>query len=134
MKSSFDAHASEDLQASFATAIKSPDAFVAIDYEFNFLFVNRVAEKFYSKSKAELIGRRVPEIFPEEWNFGPFLAIQKNVTGRKHFEMNYKSPFANKWVQLIGRPFENYFTFTYKVIDQKSALNNELRKEVRKGK
>jgi PAS domain S-box-containing protein len=124
----------EEMEASFATAIKSPDAFVAIDYEFNFLFVNRVAEKFYNKPKKELLGHRVPDIFPQQWNFGPFKSIQKNVTGRTHFEINYNSPFLNKWVKLTGRPFENYYTFSYKIVDQKTSLNNELRDEVRKGK
>jgi PAS domain-containing protein len=134
MKPGSDTDYTDEMETSFVSAIKSPDAFVAIDYDFNFLFVNRVAEKFYDKSRKDLIGRRVSEVFPEQWNFGPFKAIQKNVTARKHFEINYNSPFANKWVILIGRPFENYYAFTYKAVDQKTSLTNELRREVRKGK
>lgn len=122
----------QDLISSFAHTIDSPDAFVAIDYDFRYLFVNPTAEKFYLKGSEELIGLRVPDVFPQQWNFGPFKAVQKNVTLRKSFEMTYHSPFSNRWVMLSGQPFEHHYTFFYKIIDQKTALNNELRDEVRK--
>jgi PAS domain S-box-containing protein len=122
----------EEIEASQANLIHSPEAFVAIDYNFIFLFVNKTAEKFYNKSKEELLGKKVQDVFPDQWGFGPFRNARQSVDTRKYVEINYNSPFTNAWVQLIGRPFENYYTFTYKIIDHKEELRRELRNEVTK--
>jgi PAS domain S-box-containing protein len=122
----------EEIEASQASLIQLPEAFVAIDYNFTFLFVNKTAERFYNKSKKDLIGKKVQEVFPDQWEFGPFRNARASVDTRKYVEINYNSPFANAWVQLIGRPFENYYTFTYKIIDHKEELKRELRNEVNK--
>jgi hypothetical protein len=122
----------EEIESSFSNAVNSQDAFVAIDYEFYFLYLNQVAEKFYKRKANQIIGLNIATVFPNEWNFGPFKEARKNVAAKKHFEIKYNSPFANEWVQLVGRPFENYYTFTYRLIDYKELLKNELRKEFKK--
>jgi PAS domain-containing protein len=122
----------DEPQATFPTMVNSPDAFVAIDYEFNFLFLNGMAEQFYKVKKAEIIGKSIQQVFPKEWDFGPFKNVRVSVNAKKSVEIHYNSPFANAWVQLIGRPFENYYTFTYRMIDHKEVLRKELRNEVRK--
>lgn len=124
----------KEIASEFSTTIRSPDAFVAIDYDFFFLFLNNAAEKFYKRSKAELIGKKIKDIFPETWEFGPFKNSRKNVTAKKQFEMTYRSPFTDKWVLLVGRPFEKYYTFTYNNIDEKKSLNDELRAYVKRKK
>jgi PAS domain-containing protein len=124
----------EEIESSFTNVVNSPDAFVAIDYEFRFLFINRMAEKFYKKEKASIIGQKIETVFPEQWDFGPFRNARQSVSVKKYVEINYHSPFVNKWVQLIGRPFENYYTFTYRSIDHKEVLKNELRAQYSKKK
>jgi PAS domain S-box-containing protein len=124
----------DEMEASFPASIYSPDAFVAIDYNFIFLFVNKRAEQFYRKSRNMLLGKSVEQVFPEEWDFGPFRNLRISVGSKKSVEINYNSPFAKAWVQLIGRPFENYYTFTYRMIDHKEVLKKELRKEVKNKK
>lgn len=121
---------SEEIESSFASITHPIDAFVAISYDYSFLFLNQKAVKFYKRSKSELIGKKVEDIFPEQWNFGPFKSARQSVDAKKYVAINYFSPFANEWVQLVGRPFENYYTFTYRSIDHKEVLKNELRKEV----
>jgi PAS domain-containing protein len=122
----------EELESALSGIVNSPDAFVAISYEFCFLYLNAAAEKFYRKKKEQVIGQKVEDVFPDQWNFGPFRDVRKKVAERKHFEINYNSPFANQWVRLIGRPFENYYTFTYRTIDHKEVLKKELRQQYRK--
>lgn len=124
----------EEIESSFANVINTAEAFVAIDYNFCFLYLNQKAEKFYNKNRADLIGLKMEECFPELWNFGPFRNAIQGVAARKCVEINYNSPFANSWVQLTGRPFENYYTFTYRSIDHKESLRKELRREVGKTK
>lgn len=122
----------EEIEPSFANAVNAAEAFVAIDYNFCVLYLNQKAEKFYNKNKADLIGLKIEEVIPEHWNFGPFKNAIQSVVARKYVEINYNSPFANSWIQLTGRPFENYYTFTYRSIDHKESLRKELRREVRK--
>jgi PAS domain-containing protein len=122
----------EEIESSFSNNVNSPDAFVAINYDFYFLYLNRMAEKFYNRKADQIVGLSIATVFPNEWKSGPFKEAQKNVAARKHFELKYNLPFSKEWVQLTGRPFENYYTFTYHPIDYKELLKNELRKEFRK--
>jgi PAS domain-containing protein len=132
MKSKNDEDFSEEMQSSFASIMNAPDAFVAIDYELKFLFVNKLAEKFYKKDKADLLGKPLESVYPQEMEFGPFKNVMKNVKDRQSFELSYQSPFIKEWVKLVGRPFENYYTFTYRTIDYKEVLKDELRSEMKK--
>jgi hypothetical protein len=134
MKSKNDDDFSEEMHSSFAQIMNAPDAFVAIDYDLKFLFINKLAEKFYKKDKSELLGKSLETIYPKEMEFGPFKAVIKNVKAKKHFEHSYQSPFVKEWVKLVGRPFENYYTFTYRTIDYKEVLKDELRNEMKKKK
>jgi PAS domain-containing protein len=134
MKSKNDDDFSEEMHSSFEQIMNAPDAFVAVDYDLRFLFVNKLAEKFYKKNKSELLGQSLYDVYPKEMEFGPFKAVIKNVQAKKHFEFSYQSPFVKEWVKLVGRPFENYYTFTYRTIDYKEVLKEELRKEMKKRK
>jgi PAS domain-containing protein len=122
----------EEIESSFTDTLNATEAFVAIDYNLCFLYLNQKAEKFYKKNKADLIGRTLEEIFPERRNFAPFKKAIQSVVTRKHLEINYHSPFIESWIQLTGRPFENYYTFTFRSIDHKESLKKELRREVGK--
>jgi PAS domain S-box-containing protein len=132
MSSKKDDDFAEDMLSSFNTIMNAPDAFVAIDYDLNFLFVNQLAEKFYKSESADLLGKNIQTVFPSEMEFGPFKNVIKNVSERKSFELTYQSPFVKDWVQLIGRPFENYYTFTYRTIDYRENLKDELRLEMKR--
>lgn len=124
----------EEIEHSSPSSIKSPDAFVAINYDFFFLYLNHQAEKFYGKKRRELLGRTIEDAFPELWNFGPFKNARQSVSTRKEVEIQYNAPLTSDWVQLIGRPFENYYTLTYRIIDYKEVLKKELRQQFRKKK
>lgn len=134
MESKKDEDFSEEMHSSFASIMNAPDAFVAIDYELKFLFVNKLAEQFYKKDKSELLGKSLKSVYPKEMEFGPFRNVIKNVNDRKPFELSYQSPFVKEWVKLVGRPFENYYTFTYRAIDYREVLKDELRTEMKKNK
>lgn len=110
----------------------STDAFVAIDYQFCFLYLNEKAERFYNKSRIELIGKKVKDVFPEQWYSGIFKSIGQNIVDRKLVEINYAGSVDEGWIELTGRPFDHYYTLTYRKIDHKETLMNELRKEVGK--
>jgi PAS domain-containing protein len=122
----------EEIESAFSNTIHLPDAFVAIDYEFYILYMNLMAEKFFNRKRDQVIGLNIATVFPNEWNFEPYKEARKNIQARKHFEAKYNLPLTNEWIQLVGRPFENYYTFTYRHIDYKESLKNELRKAFKK--
>lgn len=111
---------------------KSKEAFVLIDYHFRFLYVNAVAEKYFKKKKSELIGRTAKEIFPNQWDFGPFKTSRRYVAARKRFELVYQSPFTESWVKLVGEPHGDYYLYSYHPVDYQTHLRDELRNELKK--
>lgn len=111
---------------------EAKEAFVAVDYEFSFVYINPIAEKFYGKSNSEIAGKKVKDIFPELWDFGPFKNGRQSVENRQPFTMRYNSPFAKGWVEMKGEPFESIYTYSYKLIDHKSSLTDELRKAIKR--
>lgn len=127
-------HPEAEAAALFTAMDKSPNAFVAVDYDYTFLFVNEVAEKFYSKNRSELLGRKVKDVFPELWNFGPFKNGRIKASAKLPFELDYHSPFVGRWVQLVGKPYENFYTYTYHLVDQQQILRQQLRKELGKNR
>ena len=125
---------SAEIPAAFAEMSKAGNAFVAMDYDLNFLFVNELAEKFYKKDKSQHVVKSLESIFPKEMEFGPFKGVIKNVREKNAFEISYLSPFVQEWVKLTGQPHEKYYTFTYRVIDYKEVLKDELRNELKKSR
>lgn len=122
----------EEIELALSSGIKSPDAFVAIDYDFIFLYINHQAERLYGRKRRELLGKSIENVFPELWNFGPFKNARQSVSAKKDVEIHYNAPATTEWIQLIGRPFEKYYTLTYRLIDYKEVLRKELRRQVRK--
>jgi PAS domain-containing protein len=112
----------------------STEIFVIISYNFEYIYANRVAEKVYGKTNEELEGKIIKDVFPQQWNFGPFKTTQRSVQAKQPLTIRYHSPFAKQWVELHGMPYENFYTFTYFPIDHKTVLKEELRNQIRKSK
>lgn len=121
----------EEIESSLSNAVRSQDAFLATDYKLSIFYLNEVAERYLKRKKAQLIGRGLRTSLPKEWSVPQYTVVESNVMERKSFEIKYLSPVANQWVNLSGRPFENYYTFTFRAIDHKEALKDELRKQIR---
>ena len=122
----------EQIELSFSTFVTSQDPFVAVDYNFSLLYLNNAAEKLFRKKKGDLIGQSFENVFPKEWASQAFKSVRKNVSDRLLTDIKYNSPATGHWVQLIGRPFENYYTLTYRTFDYKEVLKSELRQQVRR--
>lgn len=123
---------SEEIELSFSIFIKSQDPFVAVDYNFSLLYLNNAAEKLFCKKKGDLIGQPFENVFPKEWTSQAFRTVRKNVSERLLADVKYNSPATGHWVHVIGRPFENYYTLTYRTFDHKEMLKSELRQQVRR--
>ena len=121
----------EEIESSFSNVVKSQDAFLAIDYKLSIFYLNAVAERYFKKKKAQLIGRALTVSLPKEWPVAVYNVVQTNVVEKRPFEIKYYSALANQWINLSGSPFENYFRFTFRSIDHKQAVKAELRNHIR---
>lgn len=120
----------QQIEELFASKLTAYDAVVVVDYNFTYLYVNALAQMFFGKSEAALIGKKPADLFPEQWNLSLFKSSQKAVCEKNHVEMEYLSPFVKKWIHLVGTPYPDYYTFRYHVIAYKELLEDELRKEL----
>lgn len=123
----------DQFEDALANMVKTPDVFVAVDYTFNVLYVNSVAEKYFKMKRHDLVGTRMEIVFPR-LHSAVWRSVIESVEQRRTVEKRYQSPFDNSWIQLNGRPFENYYAFTLKVIDHKEMLRSELRQQVKRGR
>lgn len=123
----------DQFEDALANMVKTPDVFVAVDYTFNVIYVNSVAERYYKMKRHELVGSSMEVVFPR-LHSAMWRGVADSVAQRKAVEKRYPSAFDTSWVQLNGRPFENYYAFTLKVIDHKEMLRSELRQQVKRGR
>jgi signal transduction histidine kinase/ActR/RegA family two-component response regulator len=118
--------AAEATARDMATMLESvTDGFVRYDREWRFLYLNAEAERINQRSRGELLGKNLWEMFPAvvgtplETEFRRAVAEQTTV----EFE-NYYEPF-NRWYALKGYPTPDggLTTFIRDITIQKRALD-----------
>jgi len=99
------AHAAAAQQRTASALDSMIEGFAILDHDGRFVFVNPAAERFIQKSRAELIGQRPWELFPEAGSrrFGLEYrrAVAENVP--VHFEEFYPEPL-NAWYEVRAYP------------------------------
>lgn len=87
------------------------DSFIAFDKEWNFLYINSLAEKYLGKSANSLLGRNFWDIFPELRNSEIHTKLQEAVLeGQAKFE-EYRAEL-NVWFEIkVSVSDENIFIF-----------------------
>ena len=104
------------------------DGFIRYDREWRFLYLNAEAERINQRSRAELLGKNVWEMFPAvvgtplETEFRRAVAEQTTV----EFE-NYYEPF-DRWYSLKGYPTPDGLTTFIRDISHQKHAENQLRR------
>jgi PAS domain S-box-containing protein len=111
-----------------ASALESiSEGFVILDHDGRFAFVNSAAERFLQKSRAELIGQRPWELFPEAGSrrFGLEYrrAVAENVP--VHFEEFYPEPL-NAWYEARAYPSAEGLSVFFRDITDRKRVEQEL--------
>ena len=79
-------------------------AFIELDFQERYRFVNRTAEEYLGKQREELLGKGMWEVFPQAKGSSVYHAIQKALTERKKTETECFSVVFNRWVFLSAVP------------------------------
>jgi PAS domain S-box-containing protein len=75
------------------------DAFVAIDRELRYTYVNPRAEAVLRRPAAELLGRRIDDVFPGALDTPIGRAIQQALETRQGTQVEAFSPVAQLWIE-----------------------------------
>ncbi|MBD0393948.1 MAG: PAS domain S-box protein, partial [Microcoleus sp. C1-bin4] len=98
------------------------DAFIAMDLKGNYTYVNQKAQELLGKSKAELIGKNVWEIFPWAVDL-PFAKMAAKALAEKvTIEYEEFVPLWNKWLKVRFYPSDSGLSaYIQDVSDRKQA-------------
>jgi PAS domain S-box-containing protein len=76
------------------------DGVVALDLEFRFTYVNRAAASLMAKSRAELLGKNVWEVYPELLGTMVEVNSRRALAERTPLHFEYCHPGSNRWFDL----------------------------------
>ena len=114
------------------------DAFYAVDAEWRFTYVNRVAEAWWGRRRDALIGRSIWEVFPQAVDTASFHAHLKSARTRRVVRAELLSPIIERWIDVSIFPTDTGLSVYFRDIsDRKLAeerqrlLVNELNHRVK---
>jgi two-component system sensor histidine kinase UhpB len=102
------------------------DGFVAFDQEFNYIFVNESACAYLKKTKDELIGKNLFDVFPESKNL-PFIQTYKEAmkSGESMQWEEYLPPYK-RWYFNVIYPSEKGLSVFFKDITTRKLRENDI--------
>ena len=108
------------------------EGFFILDREWRFVFANPAAERFVQKSRTEVLGLSIWEVFPEAANrrFGLEYrrAVAENVP--VHFEEFYPEPL-NAWYEVRAYPSPDGLSVFFFDVSQRKSVDEALRERVK---
>jgi len=98
------------------------DAFVSIDTEWCFTYVNHRAEVVLGKTREELLGRNVWEIFPLPVDSLLYRNAHVAMEKQTNCEFHQFHPLLNKWFNIRLYPFQDgLYSFCQDITERKKA-------------
>lgn len=107
-------------------------AFIELDAEYHFKYINPTAEKMLPRKKEDLLGRVLWDVFPETKGWKGYEAIVKANTEKIKVEVEYLSVIYNRWIFMSVVPtIDGVILFEYDRQDIKEA-QQQLQEEHRR--
>ena len=104
------------------------DAFIALDNQWNYTYVNKKAAELHGKSSEELIGKNIWEEFPEVANEPFYLALQKARETQEPQRQQLYSSTTDKWFEDLIYPSANGMSVYYHDITVRKQAELSLEK------
>jgi len=114
------------------------DAFYAVDFDWRFTYVNRVAEAWWGRTRQELIGRHLWTEMPKAVGSEPYYAHLRAAEERKVVRLEAMSPIVGHWVDISIFPNPHGLSVYFRDVDERKQedarqklLVNELNHRVK---
>lgn len=101
------------------------DSFYALDPDWRFTYVNRQAERYYGRSRDDMLGRSIWQVIPEE--VGTVLEEQFRMAAADgiavHFES--ESPHTRRWVDVNAYPADGGIAVYFRDVTPRKRAESE---------
>jgi PAS domain S-box-containing protein len=112
-----------------ATLLESiTDAFYAVDRQWRFTYVNQRALDYYGKERAELLGKRLWDVFP--MTRGSAFEEQYLRASREQCAVSFEtvSPLTGRWVEVHAYPTPQGLAVNFRDIGERKQIEVELKR------
>ena len=104
------------------------DAFYALDRQFRFTYVNQRALDYFKKERAELLGRRIDEVFPVLRGTPIETHLQRALCEQCSEAFEILSPVAGAWLELNIYPAGQGLAIYFRDISDRKRAEQELQR------
>ena len=107
------------------------DAFMAIDAQWRYTYVNATAEQLLSRSRADLLGRSIWELFPaeKESNSRTYQEFHRVVNEQVSVKFEEFSPSLQMYIEVSAYPAAEGLTAYWSDISDRKRTEEELRQK-----
>jgi PAS domain S-box-containing protein len=113
-------HGQEQDRAALLESI--PDAFVSVDAHWQVTYVNKQGEQVLGKTREELLGRNIWEVFPLPADSLLYLHAHEAMNKQTSLEFSQLHPLLNKWFSVRLYPFhDGLYGFCQDITERKKA-------------
>lgn len=102
------------------------DAFVALDSEWRYIYVNERASQIFSRSRENLIGKHIWTEFPESVNQPVYHAYQKAMRERCNVFIEEHYPSDDRWFENRIYPSRNGISIFFHDISERKRADRAL--------
>lgn len=104
------------------------DAFYAVDHEWRFTYVNKVAERWWGKQREDLIGKHYWTEFPQAVGSLPYDAHLQAARERRVIRLEAVSPIVGHWIDISIFPSNSGLAVYFRDISERKRA--EARQEM----
>jgi PAS domain S-box-containing protein len=103
------------------------DAFYAVDMEWRFTYVNGKAEELWGRSREELLGKNVWEVFPEAVEAEPYRQIGRAMVEGVTTEFETRTSRHGTWVAGRAYPSREGLSVYFRDVTERKRAEEEIR-------
>ncbi len=103
------------------------DAFYSVDAAWCLTYVNRRTEMLWKRSRQEVIGKNLWELFPNAIGSSSYEQLMRAAQERQPVEYEYLSPVLHRWLSVRGMPSGSGLHVYFQDITERKAAEDKLK-------
>lgn len=103
------------------------DAFIALDRNWNFVYINHLAQELLKKDSKELLGKNMWDKFPDLIGTTVYREFKNSMDNQTPVVLEKYYETIDSWIHLHAYPSEKLLSVYFKNITEQKILDNELK-------